>query len=120
MVKEASFGPEMENSEMERLRRETGKLERLLGDLKAELDQKTKGTNYNKQLEEQYEDWEDEKVAYEIKLQREQARVDAMEEELARNSTKFSNEINMLQNMLQEKRNTLGNMDVRDEDRIRI
>jgi len=34
MVKEASFGPQMENSEVERLRRETSQLERLLGDLK--------------------------------------------------------------------------------------
>jgi hypothetical protein len=52
-------------------------------------------------LTEKYEDWEDEKVAFEIKLQREQARVDALEEEMSRNVGKFSNEINMLQLQLE-------------------
>lgn len=36
-VKEASFGPAMENSEVERLKKETFNLERLLSDLKIEL-----------------------------------------------------------------------------------
>ena len=50
-----------------------------------------------------YEDWEDEKVAYEIKLQREQMKVDAIEESFQINQAKFSNEINMLKQMLSEK-----------------
>ena len=36
-VKQASFGPSMEHSEVNRLRRETSNLERLLSDLKTEL-----------------------------------------------------------------------------------
>jgi hypothetical protein len=57
----------MENSEVERLKRETEQLEKLLNDLKAELESKNKQGGGN-EMGERYEDWEDEKVAYEIKL----------------------------------------------------
>ena len=66
-VKVTSFGSEMENSEVHRLRRETAQLEKLLRDLKGELDERgSKAKGNNEGLE--YEDWEDEKVAWEIKL----------------------------------------------------
>lgn len=46
MVKEASYGPMMENSELNRLRKETQSLETLLGDLKEEtLARNNKGQN---------------------------------------------------------------------------
>jgi alpha-D-ribose 1-methylphosphonate 5-triphosphate diphosphatase PhnM len=91
----------MENSEVERLRRETADLERLLSDLKLELMSRVQHApqqhNYdNTNGRNEYEDWEDEKVAYEIKLQREQMKVDNFEESIQSNNAKFANEINML------------------------
>lgn len=71
-----------------RLRRETLNLEKLLGDLKTELDLRINKAQKNN-MGPEYEDWEDEKVAYEIKMQREQSRIDAMEEEMAKNENKF-------------------------------
>jgi len=43
-----------------------------------------------------------------------------MEDEIARNASKFANEISMLKMMLAEKQATLRNMDVRPEDKIRL
>ena len=73
-----------------------------------------------KQPSNEYEDWEDEKCAMEIQLQQEQNKVDAIQESIQINQSKFSNEISMLKQMLSEKNQTLKNMDVRPEDRIRI
>ena len=44
-------------------------------------------------------------MSYEIKLKREQMKVDAIEESMAVNSSKFSSEINMLKQMLADKQN---------------
>jgi len=118
-VKEASFGPEMQYSEVERLRKETAQLERLLGDLKGELDERTASSKEGEDLRE-YEDWEDEKVAWEIKLQKEQARATSLEEEINVNATRFANEVNTLRLMIQEKEAALANMEVSEEDKIRL
>lgn len=74
-MKQAAFGPSLENSEVSRLRRETQNLEKLLSDLKLELmtrQQNAKAVGSmaynNTHGRNEYEDWEDEKVAYEIKL----------------------------------------------------
>ena len=56
----------MENSEVERLKRETHNLERLLSDLKAELMTRQGQSNVGKNMQVEYEDWEDEKVGFEI------------------------------------------------------
>ena len=91
------------------MRIETSKLENLLNDLKGELDDREGTANeFNTGLE--YEDWEDEKVAWEIKLQKEQARINAMEGQLQGNAVVYANEINSLRIQLEEKRAQLDNM----------
>ena len=57
-------------------------------------------------------------MSYEIKLKREQMKVDAIEESMAVNASKFSSEINMLKQMLADKQNQLKNMDIAPGDRI--
>ncbi len=118
-VKADSFGRNMENSEVERLRRETSNLEKLLRDLRADLEEKHKKAREAGQGAE-YEDWDDEKIGFEIQLQREQHRIDAIDSEMQRNVSKYANEVHHLRQVLAEKKQTLSNMDVRPEDKIRL
>ena len=60
-----------DSDEVDRLRREISLLESLVAELREELKNKrpqTAGAN----------DWEDEKIDYEVRLQKAQARIDAM------------------------------------------
>ena len=74
-VKDASFGPAGENSEIERLRRENMQLEQLVSDLKEEVRNKRPMTSG-------HFDWENEKIEYEVKLQKADAKINALTETL--------------------------------------
>ena len=80
LVKDQTFGEMLENSEMERLRKEVFNLERLLIDLNGEYEQKKPkhAVDY---------DWEDERVEYEVRLQKSRAREDALTTEMKHDNT---------------------------------
>jgi len=76
-VRSVSFGTNQEHSEINRLKKESLNLERLLADLKEELQSRLANSQlprrepsgYQKaQGYGDYEDWEDEKVALEIDI----------------------------------------------------
>lgn len=73
-------------------------------DLNGELEEK--GT---KKLGPDY-DWEDERVEFEVKLQKSQARNDALSAEMKHNTTNFAQELARLETELLEKQNLLENM----------
>lgn len=102
-VKEMSFGEMMENSELERLRKEVYQLEHLLIDLNGELMNK-------KGPKSKIEDYEYDRVEHEVKLQKAQARCEAIETELKHDTTRFAHEIARLEAIFAEKQATLENM----------
>ena len=99
----ASFGPNLENSELERIRREVQQLESLRADLKEEL--RTK-----RPFESKPYDWEEEKIDSEIALHKAHARVEALESEVTHKGTEFAQEIARLKLMLTDKEAQLENM----------
>ena len=102
-VKEISFGEMMENSELERLRKEVFQLENLLIELNGELINK-KGPKTK------IDDYEDERIEFEVRLQKARARCDAVDTEIRHNTTRFAQEIAKLETILAEKEATLENM----------
>ena len=102
-VKELSFGEMMENSELERLRKEVYQLEHLLIDLNGELIQKN-------QPKAKIDDYEDERIHFEVRLQKARARCDAVDTEMKHDATRFAQEIAQLETILIEKQAALENM----------
>ena len=72
-MKDAAFGPSGETSEIERLRRENVQLEQLVDELKDEVRNKRPMTSG-------HYDWENEKIEFEVKLQKADARIMALNE----------------------------------------
>ena len=87
-VKHASVG-EVSSSEVERLRNEKDVLESLVAELREEIRNKRPQTAGNL-------DWEEEKVEYEVKLQKAHARIDAMQNEMTHNAAMYAKEISKL------------------------
>ena len=102
-VKEMSFGEMMENSELERLRKEVNQLEHLLIDLNGELMEKQGPTT-------KIDDYENDRVKHEVRLQKSRMRCDVIETEMKHHTTKFSQEIAKLETIFAEKQATLENM----------
>jgi len=103
ILKEASFGPKGENSEVERYRREIMQLENLVADLREELRSKRPQSSSGR-------DWEDEKIEIEVTLQKAQARVDAMQNEMTQNAGSFAKEISKLKMIIAEKQSIIDTM----------
>ena len=79
----------LDSDECERLRREISVLESLVAELREELKNKrpqTAGAT----------DWEDEKIEYEVRLQKAQARVDAMQNEMNSTAAVYAKQIAQL------------------------
>lgn len=75
-----------DSDEVERLRKEISILESLVAELREELKNKrpqTAGTT----------DWEDEKIDFEVRLQKAQARVDAMQNEMSSSAAIYAKQI---------------------------
>ena len=78
-------------------------LENLVAELRDELKNKrpqTAGHN----------DWEDEKIELEVKLQKAQARVDAMQQEMDQSAAEFAREISRLKLIVAEKESIINTM----------
>ncbi len=88
---------------MERLRRENAQLEQLVGDLKEEVRNKRPMTSG-------HYDWETEKIEFEVKLQKADARVYALNEQLELKTVEYAKEMARLKMIISEKQNMLDQM----------
>lgn len=55
-------------------------------------------------------DWEDEKIDLEVRIQKSQARVDAMQQEMTMNAAKYAKEITKLKLIISEKESLIDTM----------
>lgn len=96
-MKEMAFGPEGYNSELEKYKQECSRLERLVAELREDLSSKrpTSGTGNP--------DWDREKIELEIKLQKSNARVQALQEEITDVARNFAKERSKLEIAIAEK-----------------
>ena len=78
-----------DSDEMDRLRREISLLESLVAELREELKNKRPQTAGQT-------DWEDEKIDYEVRVQKAQARVDAMQNEMTSAAQIYAKEFSKL------------------------
>lgn len=92
-----------DSDEVDRLRRELGLMESLVAELREELKNKRPQTAGQ-------HDWEDEKIDYEVRLQKSQARVDAMQNEMTMNASKYAKEITKLKLIISEKESLIETM----------
>mmetsp|Transcript_17475 Transcript_17475/g.17233 ORF Transcript_17475/g.17233 Transcript_17475/m.17233 type:complete len:324 (+) Transcript_17475:1523-2494(+) len=90
-------------SEVDRLKSEVQMLETLVSELRDELKNKRPQTAGQA-------DWEDEKVEYEVKLQKAEARCEAMQEELTSSSAGHAREIARLKTIVAEKESIIETM----------
>ena len=90
-------------SEADRLRSEVQMLETLVAELRDELKSKRPQTAGQA-------DWEDEKVEYEVKLQKAEARVDAIQDELTTSAAEHAREIARLKTIIAEKESIIETM----------
>jgi hypothetical protein len=93
----------MDNDEVDKLRREVAMLESLVAELREELKNKrpqSAGAH----------DWEDEKIDFEVRLQKAQARVDAMQTEMNMTASNFAREITRLKMIIAEKESLIDTM----------
>jgi len=104
-LKEMAFGSDGENTEFERYKQECKKLERIVAELKEELKSKRPTTSYGGSG-----DWEREKIELEIKLQRANSRVEALQEEMTENTRNFAKEISRLKITISEKQAMLDTL----------
>ena len=79
----------LDSDEVDRLRREISVLESLVAELREELKNKRPQTAGST-------DWEDEKIEYEVRLQKAQARVDAMQNEMNSSAAVYAKQIAQL------------------------
>lgn len=82
-----------DSDDVDRLRRDISMLESLVSELREELKNKRPQTAGQ-------QDWEDEKIDYEIRLQKATARVDAMQNELTNSASMFAQQISKLKLLL--------------------
>ena len=99
----------MENSELERLRKEVFSLERLLIDLNGEFEAKEP---YQKKAD----DFLGDQIETEVKLLKENARFEALESEMKHDQTNFAQEIVQLETILMDKQRALENMHLPNND----
>lgn len=92
-----------DSDEVDRLRREISLLESLVAELREELKNKRPQTAGQ-------HDWEDEKIDFEVRLQKSQARVDAMQQEMTMNAAKYAKEITKLKLIISEKESLIETM----------
>ena len=90
-------------SENDRLKSEVQMLETLVSELRDELKNKRPQTAGQA-------DWEDEKVEYEVKLQKAEARVEAIQEEMVTSSADHAREIARLKTIIAEKESVIETM----------
>lgn len=93
----------IDSDEVERLRREIGLLESLVAELREEL--KNKRPQSSGQT-----DWEDEKIDLEVRLQKAQARVDAMQNQMNMGAAQYAKEIAKLKLIISEKESLIETM----------
>ena len=89
-VSKGGYSNPYESDEVERLRREVQLLENLVQELRVELKNKRPMTAHGNG------DWEDEKIEMEVRLQKAQARIDAMQNEMTSSAALFAKEISKL------------------------
>ena len=92
-----------ESDEVDKLRREVSMLESLVAELREEL------KNKRPQSAGAY-DWEDEKIDFEVRLQKAQARVDAMQNEMNMSAANYAREITRLKMIVAEKESLIDTM----------
>mmetsp|Transcript_38726 Transcript_38726/g.44333 ORF Transcript_38726/g.44333 Transcript_38726/m.44333 type:complete len:329 (-) Transcript_38726:27-1013(-) len=90
-------------SEADRLRSEVQMLETLVSELRDELKSKRPQTAGQA-------DWEEEKIEFEVKLQKAEARVDAMQEEMTSSTAAHAREISRLKMIIAEKESVIETM----------
>lgn len=78
-----------DSDEVDRFRKEISILESLVSELREELRNKRPQTAGNT-------DWEDEKIEFEVRLQKSQARVDAMQNEMTSSAALYARQISQL------------------------
>ena len=100
------------NPDVERYRKEIAKLEEQISGLQSEL-KRTKGGSPKKD-----EDWEMEKIEFEVKLQRADARNNAIEDEMASNAQTYAKEIADLKAELMQKEMIIQSMTINSADTI--
>jgi len=96
-LKEMAFGPEGHNGELERYRQECTRLERLVAELREDLASKRPTSGKGNP------DWDRERIEYEIKLQKANARVSALQEEIIDIARNFARERSKLEIAIAEK-----------------
>ena len=99
----------MENSELERLRKEVFSLERLLIDLNGEFEAKEP---YKRKAE----DFLDDRFESDVKLLKESFSCYALDSELKHDQTNFAQEIVQLETLLMEKQRAMENMHLPNTD----
>lgn len=92
------------SSEADRLRSEVQMLETLVAELRDELKSKRPQSAGGA-------DWEDERIEYEVKLQKAEARVDAMQEDLTHHTANHAREISRLKMIIAEKESIIETME---------
>ena len=103
-MKQGGGGGMVSQDEANRLRKEVQLLENLVQELRAELKNKRPQTaNAN-------QEWEDEKIDLEVRLQKQQARVDALQQELTNTATHAAREISKLKLVIAEKESLIDTM----------
>ena len=85
------------------MRREISLLESLVAELREELRNKRPMSAGN-------QDWDDEKIEFEVKLQKASARIDAMQNEMTSNAAKFAKEMSKLKLIIAEKESLIETM----------
>ena len=90
-------------SETDRLRSEVQMLETLVAELRDELRSKRPQTAGQG-------DWEEDKIEYEVKLQKAEARVDAIQQELTSSTAEHAREISRLKMIIAEKESIIETM----------
>ena len=91
-LKSSSFGAK-DSDEVERARKEISLLESLVAELREELRNKRPQTAGQ-------QDWEDEKIEFEVQMQKAQARIDAMQNEMTNNAAQMAKELSKLKLIL--------------------
>lgn len=106
-MKNNQFKSYGDDSESERLRREVQQLESIIGDLRAQLQQKRPPSQG---MGKGNDNWEDQKIELEVKLQRSTARVDALQNELNNCASTYAKEISKLKLIIAEKESLIDTM----------
>ena len=102
-LKSNMFSNPNDSDEADRFRREISLLESLVAELREELRNKRPMSAGN-------QDWDDEKIEFEVKLQKANARIDAMQNEMTSNAAGFAREMSKLKLIIAEKESLIETM----------